>query len=119
MRPKEVPLGCIVHGPKDESIESVTCRSRKWIIRFAHPSGRPLGVQSASALFRLNACRNDGVSQETQKMRYSAIQQHGCMNDLFPLFIQDLQTKLWCQLTQRQTVIGGCLADGRLQLRLV
>ena len=37
-----------------------------WIIRFAHPSGHPVGVQSASALVRLKACRNDGVLQEAQ-----------------------------------------------------
>ena len=29
------------------------------IIRFAHPSGRPVGVQCASALVRLKTCRND------------------------------------------------------------
>ncbi|MEA3301759.1 MAG: hypothetical protein U9Q75_00665, partial [Pseudomonadota bacterium] len=31
------------------------------VIRFAHPSGRPVGVQSASALVRLKDCRNDVV----------------------------------------------------------
>jgi hypothetical protein len=31
------------------------------IIRFAHPSGRPVGVQCASALVRLKTCRNDDV----------------------------------------------------------
>jgi hypothetical protein len=36
---------------------------RHGIIRFAHPSGRPVGVQCASALVRLKACRNDGVLQ--------------------------------------------------------
>ena len=35
--------------------------NRHGIIRFAHPSGRPVGVQSASALVRLKTCRNDEV----------------------------------------------------------
>ena len=54
---------------RPESIESTIYRSRKWIIRFAHPSGRPVGVQSASALVRLKTCRNDGVLQVAQDIK--------------------------------------------------